>query len=71
LKDSTGAQVGDAIPVEGNTVPGTTTSSSATQYKYDDSATGYYLCVKLENGDWFDLSSSTTGCSTYTGGAVI
>lgn len=58
LEDASGEVVGDAVPVDGHTTPDSEeTSSSGTVYHYQVTDEGYYLCVELENGDVFDLSS--------------
>ncbi|MFW5702457.1 MAG: type II secretion system protein [Candidatus Dojkabacteria bacterium] len=50
------------IEVSGAQVPAATTGSGGTQYCYQaDGNGGYILGAKLENGDWFDQSSTIAG----------
>lgn len=73
LKENT-LTVGDAVPTKGHTVPFNPADGKSTTggtiYRYGTTSTGYLLCVKLENGDWFDLSNGGTTCST-TGAVVV
>ncbi len=50
------------VPAEGLVQPATTgsTDSSQTEYCYGLVSDGYVLGVKLENGAWYELGTSTT-----------
>lgn len=40
------------------------TTASQTRYYYSKDATGYSICVKLENGSWYRLGAGGVACPT-------